>query len=162
LRIDGVMAVQLAMLRGATVVATASPARHDFLRELGAVPVAYGPGLAGRVRAAAPGGVDVALDMVGTGEAVDVSLSLVANRDRIVSIAAWARGQADGIKTIGGGPGADPGTEIRMAARPELARLAGEGSLTVHVTQTLPLAQAAAAHRAIMTGHTAGKIVLIP
>src|SRR5262250_3399560 len=51
----GVMAVQLATVRGASVVATASPARHDFLRELGATPVAYGPGLAGRVRAAAPG-----------------------------------------------------------------------------------------------------------
>ena len=62
----------------------------------------------------------------------------------------------------GGGPGADPGTEIRTAARPELARLAGEGSLTVHVTQTFPLTQAAAAHRAIMSGHTAGKIILIP
>jgi NADPH:quinone reductase len=158
----GAMAVQLAVLRGATVVATASPARHDFLRELGAVPVAYGPGLADRVRAAAPGGVDVALDMVGTDEAVDVSLELVADRARIVSIAAWARRQADGITTIGGGPGADPGAEIRNAARPELARLAGQGSLTVHVTQTFPLAQAAAAHRASMTGHTAGKIILIP
>lgn len=162
LRDDGAMTVQLAALRGATVVATASPARHDFLRELGAVPVAYGPGLAGRVRAAAPGGVDVALDMAGTDEAVDVSLELVADRARIVSIAAWARGQADGIKTVGSGPGADPGTGIRNAARPELARLAGDGALTVHVTQTFPLAQAAAAHRAIMSGHTAGKIILIP
>ena len=114
------------------------------------------------MRAAAPGGVDVALDMVGTDEAVDVSLELVADRARIVSIAAWARGQADGITTVGGGPGADRGTEIRNAARPELARLAGEGSLTVHVTQTFPLAQAAAAHRASMAGHTAGKIILIP
>ena len=158
----GSMAVQLAVLRGATVVATASPARHDFLRELGAVPVAYGPGLSGRIRAAAPGGVDVALDMVGTDEAVDVSLELVADRSRIVSIAAWARRERDGIVTIGGGPGADPGAEIRNAARPELARLAGQGSLTVHVTQTFPLAQAAAAHRAIRSGHTAGKIILIP
>ncbi len=158
----GAMAVQLAVLRGATVVATASPARHEILRGLGAVPVAYGPGLAGRVRAAVPGRVDVALDMVGTDEAVDVSLELVADRARIISIAAWARGQRDGITTLGGGPGADPGTEIRAAARPELARLAGEGSVTVHVTQTFPLGQAAAAHRAIMSGHTAGKIILIP
>ncbi|HEY6277049.1 MAG TPA: NADP-dependent oxidoreductase [Streptosporangiaceae bacterium] len=157
----GTMAVQLAVLRGATVVATASPARHGFLRELGAVPVAYGPGLADRVRAAAPAGVDVALDMAGTDEAVDVSLELVAERARIVSIAAWSRRQQDGITTIGGGPGADPGTEIRNAARPELARLAGDGLLTVHVTQTFPLAQAAAAHRAIMSGHTAGKIILM-
>ena len=72
----GVMAVQLAAARGAMVVATASPARHELLRELGAVPVAYGDGLADRVRAAAPGGIDAALDLIGTDEAVDVSLAL--------------------------------------------------------------------------------------
>jgi hypothetical protein len=60
------------------VVATASPARHSFLRELGTVPVAYGDGLAERVREAAPGGINAALDLIGTDEAVDVSLALVA------------------------------------------------------------------------------------
>src|SRR6202050_51613 len=67
----GVMAVQLALDRGATVVATASPANHDFLRELGATPVEYGAGLMDRVAAAAPGGVDAGLDLVGTDEALD-------------------------------------------------------------------------------------------
>ncbi len=157
----GIMAVQLAAARGARVVATASPARHDFLRGLGAVPVAYGPGLAQRVQAAAPAGADVALDLVGTDEALDVSLALVAGRDRIATIAGFARGLAAGIKVLGGAPGADPGTQIRDAARLELARLAQEGTLRVFVTQTFPLAQAAAAHRAIMTGHTTGKIALI-
>jgi NADPH:quinone reductase len=158
----GVMAVQLAAARGASVVATASPARHDFLRELGATPVAYGPGLAARVRAAAPDGIDAALDLVGTGEALEVSLALVADRARIVTIAGFAKGLEAGIKVIGGAPGADPGTEIRNAARLDLARLAGEGKLKVFVTQTFPLAEAAAAHRAIMTGHAAGKIALLP
>jgi NADPH:quinone reductase-like Zn-dependent oxidoreductase len=157
----GTMAVQLATGRGATVVATASPQRHDFLRELGALPVAYGPGLAERVRAAAPGGVDAALDLVGTDEAVDVSLELVADRARIATIAAFARGPAAGIKLLGGAPGADPGTQIRDAARLELAQLAGDGTLKVFVTQTFPLARAADAHRAIIGGHTSGKIVLI-
>jgi NADPH:quinone reductase-like Zn-dependent oxidoreductase len=158
----GLMAVQLAVTRGATVVATASPSRHEMLRGLGAEPVAYGEGLAGRVRAAAPGGVDVAIDTVGTDEAIDVSLTLVADRARIVTIAAFARGPREGIKVIGGGPGADPGTEIRDAARPELARLAGDGTLRVVVSATFPLAEVAAAHRAILTGHAGGKIVLIP
>src|SRR6516162_4967587 len=88
----GVVAVQLAAIRGASVIGTASPARHDFLRELGVIPVAYGPGLADRVRAAAPGGVDAALDLVGTDEAMEVSLGLVADRDRIVTIAGFAKG----------------------------------------------------------------------
>jgi NADPH:quinone reductase len=158
----GVMAVQLARARGARVVATASPARHDFLRGLGAVPVAYGAGLAGRVRAAAPGGIDAALDLVGTDEAIDVSLALVADRARIVTIAAFARGLAAGINVLGGAPGADPGTKIRDAARLDLARLCAEGKLRVFVTQTFPLAEAAAAHRVIMSGHATGKIVLIP
>lgn len=158
----GVMAVQLAVARGATVVATASPPRHDFLRELGAVPVAYGPGLAERAAAAAPGGFDAALDLVGTDEAVDVSLELVADRARIATIAAFARGPQAGLKVLGGAPGADPGTEIRDAARLELARLAQAGTLRVYVTGTYPLAEAAAAHRAIRDGHTAGKIALIP
>jgi NADPH:quinone reductase len=158
----GLMAVQLAAARGAAVVATASPARHEFLRGLGAVPVAYGDGLTDRVRAAAPGGIDAALDLVGTDEAVDVSLALTADRARIATIAAFPRGTQAGIKVLGGGPGADPGTEIRDAARLELARLAQDGTLRVFISQTFPLADGAAAHRAIMTGHSTGKIALIP
>ena len=158
----GVMAIQLAADRGARVVATASPAHHDLLRELGAVPVSYGHGLAGRVKAAAPQGVDVAVDTVGTDEAIDVSLELVADRNRIVTVAAFARGLGLGIKVIGGAPGADPGTEIRQAARLDLVHLARDNRLRVIVSQTFPLTEVAAAHRAIMTGHTTGKIALIP
>lgn len=158
----GTMAVQLAVARGATVIATASPGRHDFLRSLRAVPVAYGPGLADRLRQAAPRGIDAAIDTVGTDEAVDVSLELVADRSRIVTVAAFGRAGEAGIRALGGGPGADPGTEIRDAARPELARLAGQGTLRVFVDRTYPLAQAADAHRHIMTGHATGKIALIP
>ncbi|WP_427016163.1 quinone oxidoreductase family protein [Pseudarthrobacter sp. P1] len=158
----GIMAVQLAAGRGATVVATASPGHHALLAELGAVPVAYGPGLADRVRAAAPGGVDAALDLVGTDEALDVSLELVADRDRIATIAGFSRGFGAGIKVLGGAPGADNGAALRQAARLELVRLAEKGTLTVHVQQTFPLAQAAAAHRLLMDGHTTGKIILVP
>jgi NADPH:quinone reductase len=158
----GIMAVQLAADRGARVVATARPANHALLRELGAVPVSYGDGLADRVRAAAPQGIDVAVDTVGTDEAVDVSLELVADRARIVTIAAAGRGLRLGIKVIGGAPGADPGTEIRMAARLELARLSRDQQLRVIVSQTFPLTEVAAAHRAITTGHTTGKIALLP
>jgi NADPH:quinone reductase len=158
----GLMATQLAALRGATVIATASPARHELLRELGAIAVSYGPGLADRVKALAPGGVDAALDLVGTDEAVDVSIELVADRTRIATIAAFRRASQEHIKALGGAPGADPGTEIRSAARLELAKLAGEGKLRVFITAMFPLAQASDAHRAIMTGHTSGKIALIP
>jgi NADPH:quinone reductase-like Zn-dependent oxidoreductase len=158
----GLMAVQLAVIRGAKVVATASPARHELLRDLGAIPVAYGPGLADRVAVVAPGGADAALDLVGTDEAWDVSMALVPDKARIATIVAFARGLQAGIKVLGGAPGADPGTEIRERARLELARLAQAGKLKVLVSQTFPLAETAAAHRAILDGHTTGKIALIP
>lgn len=157
----GVMAVQLALSLGARVIGTASPARHRFLRDLGATPVSYGPGLEGRVRAAAPAGVSAALDLAGSDEAMEVSLALVPDRSRVVTIAAFAQGLQAGIKVIGGAPGADPGTEIRDAARLKLTGLAQQGKLKVFVTQTFPLAEAGAAHRAIMTGHTTGKIALL-
>lgn len=157
----GLYAVQLARLRGARVIATASERNHDLLRELGAEPVVYGDGLLDRVRALAPNGVDAALDLIGNDEAMDVSLALV-DRDRIATIANFARGPHEDVKLLGGGPGADAGDEIRAAARPELARLAGTGELRVLVAATYPLDDAADAHRQIATGHTTGKIALIP
>ncbi len=158
----GLMAVQLAAVRGARVIGTASPRNHEQLRVLGAEPVTYGEGLTDRVRELAPAGVDAAIDLVGTDEAVDVSLALVGDRNRISSIAAFARGTEEGIKLLGSGPGADPGTEIRDSARFELVRLVSEGRLRVVVAERYPLDSVAEAHRQILTGHTTGKIVLEP
>jgi NADPH:quinone reductase-like Zn-dependent oxidoreductase len=155
----GQMAVQLARLRGARVIGTASPRNHDLLRDLGAEAVEYGDGLADRVRALAPEGVDAALDLVGTEEAMDVSLALVADHARIATIANFAA--AAPVQRLGGGPDADPGTEIRDAARPELARLAGEGRLKVRVDRTFALAEVADAHRYLTDGHPSGKVVLV-
>jgi NADPH:quinone reductase-like Zn-dependent oxidoreductase len=154
----GLYAVQLARLRGARVIATASPRNHDLLREVGAEPTAYGEGLLERVRALAPGGVDAALDLVGTDEALDVSLALVPDRSRVTSIAHFTRAPAEGV-LLPGGPESEA---VRDAARPELARLAGSGVLRVFVDDTFPLAEAAAAHRRIATGHATGKLALLP
>ena len=122
----------------------------------------YGAGLEERVRALAPDGVDVAVDCVGGDEALDTSLALVADRGRIVTLLASKRAFEAGVKVIGGAPGADPGTQIRAAARLELARLAEDGKLHVEVEAAYPLAEAADAHRALATGHSHGKIVLVP
>ncbi|MBE5468882.1 alcohol dehydrogenase catalytic domain-containing protein [Mycobacteroides abscessus] len=156
----GLLATQLAKARGATVIATASAARHDQLRGYGALPVEYGPGLQERVSAIGP--VDAALDLVGTDEAADVSLALVADKGRIATIAGFGRAASDGFKALGGGPGADPGIEIRLAARPELIRLAGNGELKVTVDRTYPLREARQAHEYGQTGHARGKIILLP
>lgn len=158
----GLAAVQLAAARGVRPVVTASPARHEDLRALGAEPVAYGDGLLERVREIAPDGVHAAIDTVGSQEALDVSLALVADRDRIASIANFAGGAEAGIKTLGGGPGADPGTEIRAAAKSELVELASAGKFKVIVDRTFPLADVADAHAYQASGHATGKVVLIP
>jgi NADPH:quinone reductase-like Zn-dependent oxidoreductase len=158
----GLMAVQLAAVAGARVIGTAGEGGHALLREFGAEPVTYGAGLEARVRALAPGGVDAAIDTAGGDEALDTSLALVPQRERIVTIVASRRAFDSGITVIGGAPGADPGTEVRDAARLELARLAGDGRLRVVVAATYPLAGGAAAHRALAGGHTHGKIILVP
>ncbi len=157
----GLMAVQLASARGARVIGTASEVHHARLRALGAEPTTYGDGLAERVRALAPEGVDAAVDCAGTDEAIDVSLELVADRDRIATIAAFARGLQAGLKVLGGAPGADPGAELRAAARLQLTALVEQGQLTVDA-RAFALADAAEAHRLGRAGHVSGKLVLVP
>src|SRR6202042_1498270 len=82
----GSAAVQLAVARGARVIGTASPANHEYLRSLGAEPVAYGEGLAGGVRALAPGGVDVALDVAGSGVLPEL-IGLAGGAGNVVTVA---------------------------------------------------------------------------
>src|SRR4051794_1717673 len=158
----GQMAVQIAIARGARVIGTARAARHEVVRVLGVEPVTYGDGLADRVRAVAPDGIDAAIDTVGTDEAIDVSLQLVANRIRIATIAGFGRGRDTDIKLLGGGPGADPGDDIRNAARLELVDLVAAGKLAVSVAATYPLADVVESQKAILGGHTSGKIILVP
>ena len=155
----GLMAVQLAVGDGATVIGTAGESQHDLLRRLGAEPVTYGEGLVERVRALAPQGVDAALDFVGSTDAADVSFAL-ADKDRIVTIVASGDAKALGAKVIGGG--GDPGTEIRSAARFELLRRVEAGTLKVIIDSVYPLADAAVALEELASGHAHGKIVLTP
>ena len=158
----GQVVLQLVLAKRARVIGTASPRRHDDLRALGVEPVAYGERLADRVRALAPDGIDAALDTVGTDEAVDVSIELVADRSRIATIAAFDRAPGLGIKLLGNGKGADPGDALRAASRSELLDLARQGMIDVVVDRTYPLADVRAAHEYVLSGHAGGKVVLIP
>ena len=157
----GLMAVQLAVAVGAKVLGTSSEQRQDLVRQYGATPLLYGAGLEDRVRAAASDGVDAVVDTAGTPEAVDVSLALVPDRARIVSVIAFDRGDT-GIKLIGGAPNADPGTKIRADAWRDLVPLARLGKVEVVIARTYPLAEAAEAHRFLAEGHPGGKLVLLP
>ena len=145
----GTVAVQLAARAGARVVGTAAPDNHDYLRELGATPVAYGDGLVDRLR---PFGVTVALDGAG-GAALEASLELVAERRRILTLVEHGRAAELGIRVVEGVRSAE-----RLAA---LAALYAAGELRFHVRDTYPLERAADAHRALESGHGRGKIVLV-
>ena len=156
----GVSVLQQAARIGARVIGTASPSSHDVVTRFGGVPVAYGDGLEQRVRDAAPAGVVAALDCVGTDEAIDVSLALVADRDRIVTIAAPARAEDEGIAAIAG---AKPDSAAyRASVRADLIRWAGSGDLVVPVARTFALADAMEAAELLMGTHPGGKLVLEP
>lgn len=158
----GLVAVQLGVHAGATVVATAAKRNHALLRSLGAVPVTYGEGLVDRVYEAAPQGVTAAIDTVGTDEALEVSLQVVEDRSRIVSITGSDRRFGTGIKLIGYGPGQDAGTEYRLAERSRLVALTESGVVRVVIAASVPLAEAAEAHRLGQAGGSTGKVVLVP
>jgi NADPH:quinone reductase len=156
----GVSVLQQARLRDVRVIGTASPERFDEVRRFGGDPVPYGPGLVDRVRALADGPVAAALDAVGTDEAVDVSLSLVADRRRVVTIANPSRASAEGFLAIAGSM--PESARFRDEVRSELLALAQNGDLVVPVARTFPLADAPEAHRLLATGHPGGKLALIP
>ncbi|MFF4318979.1 NADP-dependent oxidoreductase [Streptomyces sp. NPDC001568] len=145
----GSLGVQIARALGARVIGTASPRNHDRLRELGCEPVAYGDGLADRVRGLAPDGVDVVADFVGG--VLDVTRAVLADDGRHASIAdqtvLGSGGQWMWVRPVGSD----------LAA---LGRLADEGRLTVTVAETFPLSELAAAFALSQDGHTAGKIVI--
>ncbi|NUR73910.1 MAG: NADP-dependent oxidoreductase [Hamadaea sp.] len=146
----GTIAVQLARQTGATVVGTASPANHDYLRSLGAVPVAYGDGLVERVRAVAPQGVDAALDAAGRG-AIAASVELVADKERIGTIVDDAAAAEFGTRVVRAGR-----SPQRLA---EVVALAATGRILLPV-RAYTVDEIAAAHQAVESGHGRGKVVV--
>lgn len=156
----GVSLLQQLRLLGARVIGTSSERNADTVRNFGGEWVAYGDGLEARVRERATSSIDVALDCVGTDEAVDVSLALVADRSRIVTIAAFGRAQDDGIRAVGG---AQPASKaFRDSVRQRLIDLAGAGDLRVPVARTFPLSEAKAAAELLESQHPGGKLALVP
>jgi NADPH:quinone reductase-like Zn-dependent oxidoreductase len=143
----GVFAVQLARLAGARVIGTGSPASAGALRALGAEPVAYGDGLAGRLRAMAPS-VTAAIDLHGT-ETAQAARELSVPDKRITTIAA----QVDGI-TPANGANAAPG------AIEEIARLVAAGQLRVPIAASFPVEQIRAAVELQAGRHVHGKVVI--
>ncbi|AMM33664.1 alcohol dehydrogenase [Sinomonas atrocyanea] len=149
----GSYATQLAVLAGARVVGTASEGNHDYLRSLGAEPIAYGEGLVEAARALAPEGFDVILDFVGKG-ALDTVPQLLRAGGTAASITDPAARDEYGGQYVWVRPDA--------ADLAELAQLAADGRLKVEVADLVELAQAADAYRTLEGGHVRGKLVVRP
>jgi NADPH:quinone reductase-like Zn-dependent oxidoreductase len=151
----GRFAVQVALARGATVIGTASEAHQDDVRALGATPVVYGEGLADRVRALAPQGVDLGFDTAGKGSLRDL-VALTGDPGRTITIADYAGAQELGVTFTSGG---DPDDETR--ALTDAVALVAAGRLRAPAVVTYPLAEAGQAQDDNQTGRVSGKLVLL-
>jgi NADPH:quinone reductase-like Zn-dependent oxidoreductase len=150
----GSAAVQLAVARGARVIGTASLANHDYLRSLGAEPVAYGEGMCARVRAVSPDGVDLALDVAGSGVLPEL-IDLAGGAEHVLTVADFRGAQEHGVRFSSG----DSGRALHALA--EIGGLIDAGGFTLPVAQTFPLSDIADAHRVGESGHPRGKLVLL-
>ncbi|GAA2629587.1 NADP-dependent oxidoreductase [Actinomadura fulvescens] len=150
----GSAAVQLAVVRGARVIGTASPAKHDYLRSLAAEPVVYGEGLVERVRVLAPDGVDLALDVAGSGVLAEL-IELAGGAEHVITVADFGGAREHGVRFSSG----DAGRAVHVLG--QIGELIESGRFLPPVTQTFPLAEVAEAHRAGERGHVRGKLVLL-
>ncbi len=150
----GSAAVQLAVARGARVIGTASRAKHEYLRSLGAEPVAYGEGMPDRVRALAPEGVDLALDVAGNGILPEL-IDLAGGPAHVITVADFAGAQEHGVRFSRG----DDGRALYVLS--QIGDLVSEGRFSLPAVQTFPLADAAQAHRVGETGAATGKLILL-
>jgi NADPH:quinone reductase-like Zn-dependent oxidoreductase len=150
----GAFAVQFARARGARVIGTASERNHEFLRSLGAEPVTYGEGVAERVRALAPDGVDGVFDAAGQGP-LDELIEIAGGPENVVTIADFGAPEKGVRVSTGGGDRA-------WHALDEAARLYEDGGLIVPIERTFTYAEAGEAQRLSQEGHVRGKLVLLP
>jgi NADPH:quinone reductase-like Zn-dependent oxidoreductase len=150
----GGAAVQLAVARGARVIGTAGTANQDYVRSLGAEPVAYGEGLVARVRVLAPDGVDLALDVAGSGVLPDL-IELAGTNWNVVTVADFAGAKQYGVHFSRG----DDGRALRALS--EIGELIESGRFSLPVAQTFLLDEVAEAHRVGEGGHVRGKLVLL-
>jgi NADPH:quinone reductase-like Zn-dependent oxidoreductase len=151
----GSTAVQLAAARGARVIGAASAANQNYLSLLGAGPVMYGEGMVDRVRALAPGGVDIALDVAGNGVLPQL-IDLAGGSRNVVTLADFDGAKEHGVRFSNGF--ADGHAFHSLA---EVGDLIEAGRFWLPVDKTFPLAAIAEAHRVGEHGHVRGRLVLV-
>ncbi|MFJ4124513.1 NADP-dependent oxidoreductase [[Kitasatospora] papulosa] len=148
----GGAAVEIARALGATVIGTASERNHAYLTSLGAVPVAYGAGLAERLTGLAPNGVDLVLDAAASGSLPDL-VEIAGDPDRVVTVADHVNAQRLGVRV------ANAVNDSALLA--EAAALGEQGRYVPRIDRTYPLEEIAQAHAHSERGHARGKIVIL-
>lgn len=148
----GSAVIQLARHREIVVIGTASTKNHDYIRELGAIPTTYGPGLAERVSELAPKGVDAALDLAGSGIIPEL-IRIVGDASRVLSI-------ADSTAPKYGAQFSTEPQKNRERVLTEVAELYSEGHFQLRVERTFPLEQTAEAQAVSAEGHVTGKLII--
>jgi NADPH:quinone reductase-like Zn-dependent oxidoreductase len=151
----GSAAVQIARVRGLTVIGTASPSNHEYLRSLEATPTTYGDGLPARVKELAPQGVDAAFDAAGRGALPDL-IEITGDAAKVITIAD-PQAQQYGVRYASGRGGGDRAWH----ALPEVVELWKQGKFSMPVAQTFSLDEGPEAHRISEEGHVRGKLVLL-
>jgi NADPH:quinone reductase-like Zn-dependent oxidoreductase len=151
----GTVVVQLLDRKGASVLGIASESNSDWLSAHGVTPISYGSGLADRLKAAAPNGIDAFIDLFGP-EYVQLAVDLGVSPDRIETIVSREKAQEVGAKTEGSG---DASTTAVLS---EMAELVASGQIEIPIAATYPLEKVRDAFAELEQRHTRGKIVLIP
>ena len=146
----GMIATQLAVARGVKVISAVSEHDEALARELGATPVRYGSGVAGRVRAL--GAVDAVFDAAGTGVLPD-AIALAGGPERVITLSDPAAADF-GVTLSQPTPGRAPG------ALDETIALLAVGRLHLRAHKTTPMQQAAEAHRQLESGNVHERIIL--
>src|SRR5579859_1086123 len=146
----GVIATQLAVAQGVTVISVVGEHDEALARELGAAPVRYGPGVADRIRAAGP--VDAVFDAAGRGVLAD-AIALAGGPERVITLSDPAAADF-GVMLSQPSPGRAPG------ALDETMALLAEGRLRLRAHKSMPMQQAAEAHRQLESGNVHERIIL--
>jgi NADPH:quinone reductase-like Zn-dependent oxidoreductase len=149
----GALTVQLARRAGARVIGIASASNADWLRSVDVEPLPYGDGVADRLRAASPDGIDAFIDTFGGGY-VQVALELGVEPTRVETIADFAAAERYGVQAVGGA------TASTAAVLADLAELIASGELVVPIAAAYPIDQVREAYTELAKRHTRGKIVL--
>jgi NADPH:quinone reductase-like Zn-dependent oxidoreductase len=145
----GCLAAQLAKARGAVVVGTTTEERFDFIRQFGIIPVAYGPGLAERVRAITDAPVTAFLDFLG-GEA-DEAAALGVPVARVFTTTDWgAVEDHDAVKLYAGD----------TVALARIAQMVADRQVRLPIADVFSLAEIGDAYRQLDQRDSAGKIVI--